>query len=53
MCIRDSTYAVPLEKMMGGMGSVNSAEMEMLMQLFSPDTYTAIFEAAFTSTEGM
>ena len=47
------TYAVPLEKMMGGMGSVNSAEMEMLMQLFSPDTYTAIFEAAFTSTEGM
>lgn len=47
------TYAVPLEKMMGDMGSVNSAEMEMLMQLFSPDTYTAIFEAAFTSTEGM
>ena len=47
------TYAVPLEKMMGGMGSVNSAEMEMLMQLFSPDTYTAIFEAAFTSMEGM
>ena len=29
------TYAVPLEKMMGDMGSVNSAEMEMLMQLFS------------------
>lgn len=47
------TYAVPLEKMMGDMGSVNSAEMEMLMQLFSPDTYTAIFEAAFTSMEGM
>ena len=47
------TYAVPLEKMMGDMGSVNSAEMEMLMQLFSPDTYTAIFEAAFTSTEGL
>ena len=47
------TYAVPLEKMMGGMGSVNSAEMEMLMQLFSPDTYTAIFEAAFASTVGM
>lgn len=47
------TYAVPMEKMMGDMGSVNSAEMEMLMQLFSPDTYTAIFEAAFTSTEGM
>lgn len=47
------TYAVPLEKMMGDMGSVNSAEMEMLMQLFSPDTYTAIFEAAFASTEGM
>ena len=47
------TYAVPMEKMMGGMGSVNSAEMEMLMQLFSPDTYTAIFEAAFTSTEGL
>lgn len=47
------TYAVPMEKMMGDMGSVNSAEMEMLMQLFSPDTYTAIFEAAFTSMEGM
>lgn len=47
------TYAVPMEKMMGDMGSVNSAEMEMLMQLFSPDTYTAIFEAAFTSTVGM
>ena len=47
------TYAVPLEKMMGDMGSVNSAEMEMLMQLFSPDTYTAIFEAAFASTVGM
>ena len=47
------TYAVPLEKMMGDMGSVNSAEMEMLMQLFSPDTYTAIFEATFASTEGM
>lgn len=47
------TYAVPMEKMMGDMGSVNSAEMEMLMQLFSPDTYTAIFEAAFTSTEGL
>ena len=47
------TYAVPLEKMMGDMGSVNSAEMEMLMQLFSPDTYTAIFEAAFTSMEGL
>lgn len=47
------TYAVPMEKMMGDMGSVNSAEMEMLMQLFSPDTYTAIFEAAFASTVGM
>lgn len=47
------TYAVPMEKMMGDMGSVNSAEMEMLMQLFSPDTYTAIFEAAFTSMEGL
>lgn len=47
------TYAVPMEKMMGDMGSVNSAEMEMLMQLFSPDTYTAIFEATFASTEGL
>ena len=47
------TYAVPLEKMMGDMGSVNSAEMEMLMQLFSPDTYIAVVEAACASVEGL
>ena len=47
------TYAVPLEKMMGGMGSVNSAEMELFMQLFSPDTYIAVVEAACASVEGL
>ena len=47
------TYAVPMEKMMGGMYSADSAEMEMLMQLFSPDTYTAMVEAAFTASKDL
>lgn len=47
------TYAVPMEKMMGGMDSADSAEMEMLMQLFSPDTYTAMVEAAFTASKDL
>ena len=49
------TYAVPLEKMMGGdmSSQISDEDMEMLAQLYSPDTYTAIFEATFASTEGL
>ena len=49
------TYAVPMEKMMGGdmSSQISDEDMEMLAQLYSPDTYTAIFEATFASTEGL